>query len=286
MFAPPLHAQGFAGGDQGKLLLTGGGTQAEGAAGGGLAAWALITGYGTRDSYGANAHSTLVKTSDYRLHSYGVGVGINDRVELSLNRQDFKVTGGALNGVEAGQDIFGVKVKVLGDAVYGQDSLLPQVAVGVMHKRTDDITGGVLGAGIKATALGAKKDSGTDIYVAATKLLLSQSLLLNGTVRFTKANQFGLLGFGGDLKDEYRPEFEATVLYLFSRSFAVATEYRTKPRNLSADKEQDAWDMFFVWAPNKHFPLVGAYLNLGKILDSQGYTSKQKGPYVSVQVGF
>ena len=42
--------------DMGKLTATGGVSQVEGAGGGGLTPWALITGYGTRDSYGANAH--------------------------------------------------------------------------------------------------------------------------------------------------------------------------------------------------------------------------------------
>ena len=36
--------------DMGKLTATGGVSQLEGAGGGGLTPWALITGYGTRDS--------------------------------------------------------------------------------------------------------------------------------------------------------------------------------------------------------------------------------------------
>ena len=53
--------------DMGKLTATGGVSQVEGAGGGGLTPWALIAGYGTRDSYGANAHYTQVNTQDYRL---------------------------------------------------------------------------------------------------------------------------------------------------------------------------------------------------------------------------
>ena len=40
--------------DQGKLLATSGVTQVVGAGGGGLASWALITGYGTDHGVGAN----------------------------------------------------------------------------------------------------------------------------------------------------------------------------------------------------------------------------------------
>lgn len=47
-----------------RLLATGGVTQLEGAAGGGLTPWALIAGYGTRDQIGASAFLTHVDTGD------------------------------------------------------------------------------------------------------------------------------------------------------------------------------------------------------------------------------
>ena len=55
-------------------------------------------------------------------------------------------------------------------------------------------------SGLDATldALGAKR-SGTDVYVSATKLFLAQGLLVNATLRGTKANQNGLLGHGARL---------------------------------------------------------------------------------------
>ena len=61
--------------DTGKLLLTGGVSQVEGSAGGGLTPWAVIGGYGTRDQIGANAFYTNVGVDDYTLDSYGVLVG-------------------------------------------------------------------------------------------------------------------------------------------------------------------------------------------------------------------
>jgi hypothetical protein len=75
--------------DMGKFLATGGVSQLEGAAGGGLTPWALIGGYGTRDSWGANLHYTGVRTQDYALDSSGVAVGLADRLELSLAGQTF-----------------------------------------------------------------------------------------------------------------------------------------------------------------------------------------------------
>src|ERR1700744_5664124 len=61
--------------DSGKLLATGGVSNVEGAGGGGLATWALISGYGTRDGVGVNAHYTYVGLSDYNLQSVGAAVG-------------------------------------------------------------------------------------------------------------------------------------------------------------------------------------------------------------------
>jgi hypothetical protein len=274
------HAQAQDGaGTSGKLLLTGGVSQVEGAAGGGLTPWAVIGGYGTRDQVGANAFYTNVGLDDYTLDSYGVLVGFYDRVELSFSRQEFdtEAVGGLLglgNGFTFTQDTIGVKVKVAGDAVLEQDSWLPQIAVGAQYKKNDQP--GVL------AFVGARDDSGVDYYVSATKLYLAQSLLLNGTVRFTKANQFGILGFGGDRNDSYKAQFEGSAAYLLSRNLAIGAEYRTKPDNLGIADEDDAWDVFVAWAPIKNVSLTVAYVDLGNIV----IRDDQRGVYASLQVGF
>ncbi|MEO6227056.1 MAG: DUF3034 family protein [Thermomonas sp.] len=266
-------------GTSGKLLLTGGVTQVEGSAGGGLTPWAVIGGYGTRDQIGGNAYYTRINLSDYNLQSYGALVGIRDRVELSVSRQAFdtEAVGAALglgHGFTIRQDTYGVKIKVAGDAVLEQDSWMPQVAIGVQYKRNDQ--GGLL------AAIGAKSDSGTDVYVSATKLYLAQSLLLNATVRMTKANQFGILGFGGDHHDGYKPQFEGSAAYLLNRNLAIGAEYRSKPDNLNIAHENDAWDAFIAWAPAKHVSVTVAYVDLGNIV----IRDNQRGWYASLQVGF
>jgi len=266
-------------GTSGKLLLTGGVSQVEGSAGGGLTPWAVIGGYGTRDQIGANAFYTKVNLNDYSLDSYGVLVGFYDRVELSVSRQKFdtEAVGGLLglgNGFTFTQDTFGVKVKLAGDAVLEQDSWLPQISVGAQYKKNDQ-------AAVLAF-IGARDDSGVDYYVSATKLYLAQSLLLNGTVRFTKANQFGILGFGGDRNDSYRAQFEGSAAYLLNRNLAIGAEYRTKPNNLGIADEDDAWDVFVAWAPYKNVSLTVAYVDLGNIV----IRDDQRGVYASLQVGF
>lgn len=279
-----LAAQAQAGPDMGKLLATGGVSQVEGAGGGGLAPWALITGYGSTDSWGANGHVTQLTTQDYALRTAGVAIGLADRLELSLATQEFRGSRAPLNDLRIRQDIAGLKLRVFGDAVYDQDNALPQVALGVMAKRNRGVGGlGALGV-TNVTQLGAKSENGIDVYVAATKLLLEHSLLLNGTVRLTRANQMGLLGFGGELGNRYRPVAELSAAYLVNRRVAAGLEYRQKPRNLAADREKDYVDAFVAWFPNKNLSVTAAYAVLGDITVYNG--TRQKGLYLSVQAGF
>lgn len=262
-----------------KLLLTGGVSQLEGAAGGGLTPWAVIGGYGTRDEIGANAFYTRVNLPDYHVDTAGAMVGLYNRVELSFARQRFDTekVGAALGlgeGFTFRQDVVGVKVRLFGDVVLDQGSWLPQVSVGAQYKKNNQ--DGVV------RFVGAKRSQGTDYYISATKLFLGQSLLVDGTVRFTKANQIGILGFGGDLNNSYKPEFEASVAYLLSRHWAIGAEYRQKPNNLGIAREDDWYDAFVAWAPSKHVSLTLAYADLGNIV----IKDRQRGLYASVQVGF
>jgi Protein of unknown function (DUF3034) len=264
--------------DQGKLLATGGVTQVEGAGGGGLASWALITGYGTDNGLGANLHYTGVFLPDYNLQSAGIGVGLFDRLELSYAWQAFDTQDvGAALGLGKGytfhQNIFGAKLKLVGDAVYDQDSWLPEISAGLQHKEND--------RGAVIAAVGGKGSVGTDYYLAATKLFLAQSLLVNATVRETKANQFGILGFGGDKHNDYSAQFEGSAAYLFSRRFAIGAELRTKPSNLGIAKEQDAWDVFAAYFFSKNLSATIAYADLGNIV----IRNHQNGAYLSLQAG-
>jgi len=270
----------------GRLLLTGGVSTIEGAGGGGLVPWALIGGYGTRDEIGLSAYATGVDTRDFTLASYGGAVNLFNRVELSVARQNFNLreVGNALalgNRYTISQTILGAKVRVLGDAILEQDSLLPQIAVGVQYKINDD-------EGVVGGALGLER-KGVDFYASATKLILSRSLLLNATVRLTKANQYGILGFGGlgGNDQDYEAQFEGSAAYLVSRKLAIGGEYRTKSNRLegalggSTFREEDAWDVFAAYALNRNISLTVAYAKLGQIA-----LRRQDGAYASIQIGF
>lgn len=270
--------------DHGKFIATGGVTTVEGAGGGGIVPWALITGYGTRDSWGASAFATRIDTQDYSLNAYGVAVGIADRVEVSLARQQFKGDLAPLEQLDIKQDIIGVKLKLAGDAVYEQDSWLPQIAIGLQHKKNKGIGGlGALGV-TNVKQLGARSDRGTDFYITATKVLFEQSLLVNGTLRATKANQMGILGFGGDQEDSRRYMPELSLGYLLTRKLVLGAEYRRKPHNLGVDPEKAYKDIFLAWVPNRHFSLTVAYADLGTITVFNPKT--QRGAYFSAQAAF
>jgi len=270
----------------GRLLLTGGVSTIEGAGGGGLAPWALIGGYGTRDEFGAQAYGTGVTSEDFALVAYGVSANIGNRIELSLGRQNFHLQDvgkslGLGNDFVISQTIIGAKVRLIGDAVLDQASLLPQISVGVQHKINDDKT--VVGG-----ALGLKR-SGTDFYIAATKLFLDKNLLINTTLRLTKANQYGILGFGGlGGKDQaYKPTFEASAAYLVTRKLAVGAEVRTKSNRLQGAlggdsfREDTAYDLFAAYTLSRNVSLTAAYVDLGHIA-----LANQHAAYLSLQVGF
>ncbi|WP_269631295.1 DUF3034 family protein [Pelomonas sp. BJYL3] len=274
---------------QGKLLLTGGVSSIDGAAGGGLTPWALIGSYAAPGEFGATAFATRVHTQDYGLTVYGAALGLHDRFELSLARQDFSTgpTGTALGlpGLHLKQDIFGAKWRIAGDAILDSDRWMPQLSLGLEHKRSH---AGDLAPTL--ASLGARAND-TELYLSATKLLLRQSTLLNLTLRATRANQNGLLGFGGTASSRFSLRPELSMAYLVNRRLAVGVEYRAKPDKLNPSAlgaglaEQDWKDLFIAWAPSKQFSLTAAYVDLGAIVPGV-VPRRQTGLYLSAQIAY
>lgn len=287
--------------DTGKLLLTGGVSSVEGSAGGGITPWAVIGSQASADEVGASVSVSRLNTQDYGLTSYGAAFGFGERLELSVGEQDFNASPAvALNGlgfnVANGQHlkmtIVGAKVRVAGDAVLDSDSLMPQIALGLQYKNTN--------AGTLRPVLDFlnAKTSGTDLYASATKLLLAQGVLLNATLRYTNANQGGLLGFGsaapGRNSRSLQPEF--SIAYLLSKNIAIGAEYRFMPNNLEAlgraaglgnALRQDHWkDLFIAWAPNKNVSITAAYVDLGRVVPGVTGNRRQSGLYLSTQLAF
>lgn len=258
--------------DNGRLLATGAASTVEGSSGGGIVPWATLSSYASENQWGATVALGEVQVDDFRLSVQGASLTYGNRVEVSYANQvfDLKTIGGELK-----QDIFGLKVRAFGDLIYGD---LPQVSVGLQHKRnrTFDLP----------QAVGATDDSGTDVYISAAKAWLDgpfhRTWLVNLTARATKANQLGLLGFGGDKDDDYSIQAEASVAMFINRKLAVGVEYRQKPDNLGFAREEDWYDAFVAYFPTKSLSIVGAYTDLQSIAG----LDDQDGFYLSLQGTF
>ncbi|MDX1721750.1 MAG: DUF3034 family protein [Pseudomonas sp.] len=264
---------------QGRLLATGGASSLEGAAGAGITPWAVLAGYGERGEWGGDVFATRVVTADYRLDAAGVAASFDNRVELSYARQRFDLGNLArdlnLPQNSLSQDIFGVKVRLFGDLIYEQ---LPQVSLGIQHKRQKDF--------LIPGLVGAQRSEDSEGYLAASRLILGgafgYNLLLNGGLRYSRANELGLLGFGGDRRDRHSVLKEGSIAVLLDRHWAVGVEYREKPDNLSFAGESDWADLFLGYFPSKNLAVVLAYARLGEIASLDG----QNGAYLSIQGSF
>lgn len=259
-----------------RLQWTGAVTEVEGSAGGGLVPWALIGGLETETELGASGFATYDSSGDFSLRAGGASIDVDDRIEVSFARQRFDA-GSVVPGLTLGQDIVGLKIRLIGDAVFAPDQWLPQISLGAQGKRTlnfDQIP----------RAVGAAHGEDVDLYLAATKLyfaaLAGRNVILDLTLRRTRANQFGLLGFGGDGSGySYLPEASAGV-FLTDR-LLFGAEYRDKPDNLNAFHEDSAEDLFMAWGPSKNISLTAAWTDLGRIAGK----SSQRGFYLPLWAG-
>lgn len=317
--------------NDGKVLLTGGVVTIDGAGGGGITPWAVISGYGTRDGINGGLHYTFAYLPNYSLNSYGATVGFYDRLELSYTQSTLPTgstfdtvglvtsllpgtdnTGIAPFNTTIEMDVYGAKLRLFGDAVYTSDSLIPQVAIGAFYK--DNKNGELL------KTLQAQDDSDWEAYISATKVYFPFSTLVNFTGRYTRANQTGLTGFGGPDDDDRELRFEMSIAQLVAKNTVFGLEWAQHgkaldgvgvkvngldldgilaalPTDLLQDLglvnteslkntltqyEDDWFDLFFAYAPNKRISFVLAYAILGNIT----LTPDQHGFYLSTHLTF
>lgn len=260
-----------------RLWATGGVTSIEGSGGGGLSPWALLNGYASDEEWGGTVTLSRAQTDDYSLDVTGAGATWKNRVELTFARQtlDLDTLGAVVGEDELVQDIWGLKARLFGDALYNPWG---QWSVGLQYKQNREYT--------VPDAVGSEKDSGTDFYLGGSKLFFAaiagRNLLVSGTVRATKANQGGLLGFGGDKNDSYEAMAEGSVSLFLTRQWLLGTEYRQKPDNLGFATEDDWWDVFVAWVPDRRVSVTAAWVNLGDVATLED----QSGAYLSLQASF
>lgn len=265
--------------DRSRLLATGGASTIEGSAGGGIVPMAVLSGYGAREEQGGTAFASHVQVPDYSLSVVGASWSWRNRLELSVAEQRLshrplsQLLG--VNDTSIRQTVVGAKVRLAGDLIY---TPLPQISLGAQYKKNHDF--------LIPSAAGARDDSGTDVTLSATKLLLAgvadRNLLLNGTLRYSKANQLGLVGFGGDKNNSPELLTEVSAGVFLNRHWLIGGEYRQKPDNLSFIREDDWHTAFVAWFPNRHISLVAAYVDLGEVATFRN----QHGWYLSLQGAF
>lgn len=252
-----------------KVIGTGGATTIEGSAGGGIVPWAVINGYASSGQWSVTGFGNQVGVDDFSLRTIGAGFSYGNQLEVSLTKQTLalETIGGDLK-----QTIVGVKYHVAGELLYTE---MPQISVGAQWKKHQNFE--------LPQAVGALDDQGIDWYVAASKVWLDafagRNLLLNATVRATKANQTGLLGFGSANDNSYQLMTELSATIMLTPHWAVGAEFRQKPNQLAFADEEHWRDVFTAWFINKNVSLVGGYVDLGSIAG----LPNQQGYYVAVE---
>lgn len=311
-----LHAEGsesetgLAGGTGSRLLISGGVTGVDGAAGGGLTPWALISGYGSKEQINGTVNTQFLDTGSYQLRAFGATVGFYDTVELSVQTQRLDLakrtvsnvfnllTGGAINaapGTHISQTTVGAKWRINDDIIFGSSPWMPALAVGVQYKKNHDFNRSIglfdgsvplPNQGVPAI-LGAKDDSGVDFYLSASKFLLGaaagNNVLLSTTARATKANTLGFLGFGTANDDSYKLEWEGSIVLNTTANLVFGVEWRTQSDRLGGvAQEQTMKDVFVAYFPNKSWSATAAWVDLGNLpLESQA-----EGFYLSLTANF
>jgi hypothetical protein len=261
-----------------RVLASGGATQVEGSAGGGVVPWAVISGYAQEGEWSAETFATRLKTDNYFFEANGVNFSFSNRLELSVAKQSLDISylssRLSLPDNSLNQTIYAAKYRLTGDLIYGT---WPQLSLGIQHKKNTNF--------LIPSLVGAQDDKGTDYYLAASKLwvdgISGYPVLVNGTLRRTEANQLGLLGFGA-LDSSPDIYFETSFGIMPSRQFMIGADYRQKPDNLGFAEEQDWYDIFIAWFPNKRVSLTLAWADLGDVAT----IPNQDGLYFSFQGSF
>ncbi|MFN3712140.1 MAG: DUF3034 family protein [Alcanivoracaceae bacterium] len=250
---------------EGRLLATSAVTTIDGSAGGGIVPMAILAGYGTEEQHGGTVFASRVETQDFALRAYGAAWSWQNRIELSLARQELDIGAFApLAGQELRTNTAGIKLRLAGDILY---TAMPQLSIGVLYRESLNPDIGALGGVTVPEALGSRSNQGTDVYLAATKVFLGgpfgRNWLVNGVARATRANQGGLVGFGGDRDNRHSVVAEASVGVFLNKHWLLGAEYRQHPDNLSAFQQDDWYDAFVAWFPNKRWSVTAAWVNLG-----------------------
>lgn len=263
----------------------------DGAAGGGLTPWAMPLKEDDPLAPGARALARSTRTFDYQLALRGGAVQLTPRLELSLARQVFDTRGSlaslGLADERLRQDIGGLKWRVAGPDQSEETISGSWLAVGLLRKR---IAAGALQP-VLEDRLGARCQ-GFEFYVTGTRYWADEGLALNATLRATRANQNGLLGFGGRQGASTRFAPELSVAWRAAPRLTLGMEARAKPDNLNHSVlgtgalREDGWfDAWASWSPRADLTLNLSWLDLGRIAPGL-QPRRQTGSLLTLQLSY
>ena len=255
-----------------RLWATGGVTNINGAAGGGITTWAVLNGYASDTESTVNVAASSAQVDDFGVRT--VSVGYNWANRLAVTIADNRLSVRPLNTTIRQQTV-GLKLRLAGEALYDR---FGQYSAGIQYTHNADF-------GIPAM-LGARSNNGVDFYLAASKVFLAavadRNVIVNATARATRANQLGLLGFGSTADNDYHLVGEFSAGIFLDRRWLLGAEYRQKPDNLPGAPEDDWKTLYLVYAPSRFLALTLAYVDLGRIAG----LDDQDGYFLSLQSGF
>ena len=257
-------------------------TGVDGVSGGALVPWALL-------SSGPTVAITHLNTQGLGINGVAGNTSFGDRIEVSFAHNMLDVNALGSGGTSA-VDNFGLKVK-LND----MGNVMPQFALGIVGKHASGnlITNTLNPMGIS--------DTSADFYAAASKMMSvgGKSLLLNGALIATKANQMGLLGFGGGnaagASNSYGIAPAVSAELFAADNVIVGAEYRGEPSNAGSNSglsgqgvfyQSAAYDLHIAYVATKNLTWTVAYTSLGQVAPGVNGNVKQNGMALQAQVSF
>ena len=262
-------------------------TGVDGVSGGALVPWALL-------SSGPTVAITHLSTQNLYVNGVAGNTSFGDRIEVSFAHNmlgdNATIPGNSNNSNNTDTvDNIGLKVKLndMGD-------VMPQFALGLVGKRAS-------GNLVNTLNTMGVSDTSTDFYAAASKMMNfgGKNLLLNGVLRATKANQMGLLGFGGGTalgaNNSYSIVPEVSAELFAADNVVVGAEYRAQPNNAGNNTgpsgqglfyQSAAYDLHIAYIANKNLTWTVAYTSLGQVAQGLNGSNKQNGMLLQAQASF
>lgn len=171
----------------------------------------------------------------------GASETLFNRLELSYGHEVIAPAGQNIK-----KDNLGAKLLLIKEN-QGGNPYIPAVAVGTLHKSTDNVAAG-------------SDDSAFDYYVVATKLItqLPKPVLVSGGVLSTKEQVTGVFGYNEDRDLTLFGNIDILPVSFL----ALGLEYK-QGAEFDNFKNSDYWDAHVAWFVNEHLTLVAAYVNAG-----------------------